>query len=395
MKKNLHRISFVFCFLVSAIVPDDAQGQCNCSDGLPATPLTHYVKLDTTNNPTATISFPKFPAAMGILNCIQFNDTMSLISTSNVQNTASVPTIYRFLLSVTNDITGPGGISINENATRNYGPSNLAKLGDAGDQIAYGPDTLFYNSRHQNLTGNAAPYIGTGNVNFNYTVNGGLISTQGGINYTYQIISRYWGQFRLTYYWCPNLVLATNIKNFFAVKSNKKVDISWIAENEQTTNTYEIQISQNGKDFRSVGSQTSKSSASGFASKYAYQYNPDQTVTGKLYFRIKQTDANGKVSYTTVQALNIDSETPGGFTLYPNPVVNRVALQFDGNLNGNYRIDITNQIGQTVHSEIARFKNQNRTDLKIGSSIAPGVYYIRVKDESNTQVYTNKIMIQR
>jgi hypothetical protein len=395
MKKDLHRISFVFLFLVSAIVPDEIQAQCTCSDGLPATPQVHYVVLDTTNAPTSTISFPQFNPSIGILSCLDFRDTTSLVVTSIMRNTAPTPVEYAWLLSVTNNITGPG-ITINQSANRTYGPDLLAEGGNTpADTIAYGPDTLFENKFNQRNSASIASYLGTGTVNFVYKVFGGAVPTMGSTDYLYSIKSRYWGAFRLTYYWCPNLVLSTNIKNFFAVKNNKKVDISWITENEQSTNTYEIQISQNGKDFRPVGSKKAQSAPQGTAAKYTYQYNPDQTSAGKLYIRIKQTDANGKISYTTVQTLNIDSDTPGGFTLYPNPVVNRVSLQFDGNLNGSYRIDITNQIGQTVYAEIAKFRNQSKTDLKIAGSIAPGIYYIRVKDEANTQVYSNKIMIQR
>ena len=149
----------------------------------------------------------------------------------------------------------------------------------------------------------AVSYLGgSGNVTFNYTVNGGLISTQGGINYTYQIVSRYWGRFGLTYFWCPNAVLSTNIKNFTAVKSNKNIDLSWIVGNNLTSTTYEIQVSKNGREFFGAGSAQTSSSSSGTSAKYAYQYNPNQAVTGQLYFRIKQTDANGKISYSTVKA---------------------------------------------------------------------------------------------
>ena len=56
-----------------------------------------------------------------------------LISTSEVTNTASVPVTYRFLLNVTNDFSGPG-VSVNESANRNYGPTLFSFIGDSADR---------------------------------------------------------------------------------------------------------------------------------------------------------------------------------------------------------------------------------------------------------------------
>lgn len=394
MKNLLHKILFVFLFLAAAIIPDEVQAQCNCEGGIPATPLSYYIILDTTDAPSSVISFPKFDPATGILNCVTFFDTLSLVSRSNVQNTASVPVTYRFLLNVTNEFSGPG-ISVDESSTRIYGPSLLSKQGDPGDSTFYGPDTLFKNSSHQTATSNVTGYMGLGTADFTYTVNGGLISTQGGLNYDYQIVSRYWGAFRLTYYWCPQSILATNIKNFVAVKSNKRIDISWITDNEETTNTYEIQISKDGRRFTGIGTKKADPVTQGASAKYAYQYNPDQIASGKLYVRIKQTDVNGKVSYSAIRVLDLDKEGASGFTLSPNPVVNRLGVQFDGILNGKYRLDLTNQVGQLIHSEALNLKNQSSFQLNLKNTAAPGIYYLRIKDENNTQVYTGKVMIQR
>jgi hypothetical protein len=395
MKRNLLNTLSLTAILGGIFSPLASEAQCLCEGGVAPNALKYSYVLDTTNAPSSAITFPKFNPAMGVLNCVSFSDTLSLISTSEVINTASVPVTYRFLLNVTNDFAGPG-VSINESSNRNYGPTLLAKYGDSADRTVYGPDTLFKNSKHTTSSASVVSYLGgSGNVSFNYTVNGGLISTQGGINYTYQIVSRYWGRFGLVYYWCPNAVLSTNIKNFTAVKSNKNINMPWIVGNNLTSNTYEIQVSKNGREFFGAGSTQTSSASSGATAKYAYQYNPNQAVTGQLYFRIKQTDANGKISYSTVKALNMDLNTASTFSAYPNPVVNKVSLQFDANLDGDFNIDVTNQVGQVVISRPMRLKSTSLIDLNLGKVNAPGMYYVRVKDATTGQVFTNKIMINR
>jgi type IX secretion system substrate protein len=394
MKRNLlNTLSLTAC--LAGLSPLASEAQCLCEGGVAPTALNYSFVLDTTNAPSSAITFPKFNPAMGVLNCVKFTDTLSLISTSEVTNVANVPVSYKFLLNVTNDFSGPG-VSVNESANRNYGPSTLQPYGTLGDHITYGPDTLFKTSIHSSNSGSVVSYLGgSGNVTFNYTVNGGLISTQGGINYTYQIISRYWGRFGLTYYWCPNSVLSSNIKNFTAVKSNKNINLSWIVGNNLTSNNYEIQVSKNGREFFGIGRTETSTASSGASAKYAYQYNPNQVVTGQLYFRVKQTDANGKVSYSTVKALNMDNQAASAFSAYPNPARNKVSLQFDANLDGEYKIDVTNQVGQVVLSRPAKLKNTSLIDLNLGNISAPGMYYVRVKNAASGEVLTNKIMVNR
>lgn len=395
MKTNLHQLISVAALLLAVNMPLATKAQCLCEDGVAPTALTYSYVLDTTNAPSSAITFPKFDPAIGVLTCVSFADTLSLIASSEVTNTASVPVTYRFLLNVTNDFSGPG-VSINESATRNYGPTLLAANGSSGDRTIYGPDTLFKNSSHTTKSSSVVGYLGgSGDVTFNYTVNGGLISTQGSINYTYQIVSRYWGSFSLTYFWCPNLVLSTNIKNFAAVKSNKNVDLTWIVNNNLTSNTYEIQVSTNGREFMRIGNAETSVASSGANAKYAYQYNPNQIVTGQLFFRIRQTDAAGKVSYSPVKTLNLDTPAANAFTSFPNPAVDKVSLQFDALLNGDYTVDVTNQAGQTILSRGMKLKNASLINLNLGSNRPSGVYYVRVKKVANGQVFTNKILINK
>jgi hypothetical protein len=394
MKRNLHITLWLTAFLVAISIPLSINAQCLCEGGVAPTAVKYSYVLDTTSASSSTISFPKFDGSIGLLTCVNFTDTLSLITTSNVNNTSPKPETYIFNLRVVNHFSGPG-VSVSQVVQKTYGPTTLGRL-DSAHSVSYGPDTLFKNNHHSTTSSDVAGFIGsTGNASFEYTVNGGLTSDQGGINYNYQIISKYWGSFGLTYYWCPNMVLSTNIKNFAAVKSNKNVNLTWLVGNDLTSNTYEIQVSKNGREFTAAGNTKAALASSGSPAKYSYQYNPNQFVAGQLYFRIKQTDANGKISYSTVKTVNMDTQGAASFTAYPNPIVNKVSLQFDANLTGNYRVDLTNQVGQLVFSKPMKLNNTNLIQFNLDRPASPGMYYIRVKDESSSQVFTSKIVMQR
>lgn len=394
MKNYIHTLSYFLLLFLLTSVPRSSFAQCTCSGGDPATPLTYYYVLDTTDAPTSTITFPKFNPSTGILSCIRFRDTLSLVSTSDVINTASVPVSYRFLLSVTNDISGPG-VSVNESATRNYGPTLLAQAGDAGDRTVYGPDTLFKHSTHSTSASNMASYLGSsGNVNFNYTVNGGLISTQGGINYTYQIVSKYWGAFSLTYYWCPNMLLATNIKNFSASKKDNGVVLKFVTENKEPGVNYEIEYSLDGINFTSIGQADSKD-INGNATQHEFQYSPGANASGKVYFRVKETDAQGKVNYSPIRTVNMNENSAAGFIIYPNPVDRKVSIQFDRNLSGNYIVEVTNLAGQIMYNRNIKLNNTNNVQFEMNNPPPSGMYYLKITDSKSKLSFSNKLIIRR
>ena len=394
MKNYLHTLPYFLLLLILAYIPPKTYAQCTCAGGDPATPLTYYVPLDTTDAPSSTISFPKFNPSLGVLACVRFRDTLSLISTSDVINTASVPVTYRFLLSVTNDITGPG-ISVNESATRNYGPTLLAQAGDPADRTVYGPDTLFKQSSHLNSSGSVASYLGSsGNVNFVYTVNGGLISTQGGINYTYQIVSKYWGGFSLTYYWCPSLTLATNIRNFSAFKKDKSILLKWISDNNTSGTSYQIEYSVDGNRFVTVG-KSDPDNFSGGATQHEFQYAPGNSTSGKIYFRIKQIDAQGKITYSPVRTVNLNESAAAEFVIYPNPIDRKVSMQFDKTLNGSYVIEVTNLSGQTMYNRNIKLANATNIQFEMSNPPPSGMYYLRITEIKTKLSYSKKLVIRR
>ena len=394
MKNSLHTIPYFLLLLVLAYIPPETYGQCSCSNGDPATALTYYVRLDTSDAPSSTISFPKFNPSVGILVCVNFKDTLSLISTSEVINTASVPVSYRFLLNVTNDVAGPF-IGLNESATRNYGPTLLGQAGDPTDRTMYGPDTLFKYSTHSTSPSGVASYMGsTGTVDFVYTVNGGLISTQGGINYLYQIVSKYWGGFRLTYYWCPNMVLATNIKNFFAYKKDNAVLLKWITDNNTPGTNYKVEFSTNGNSFVSVG-QLDPNDLTGTSTQHEFQYSPGNSTSGKIYFRIKQIDAQGKITYSPIRVVNLSDSEAGGFVIYPNPIDRKVSMQFDRTLSGNYLIEVTNLSGQVVYNRNIKLANAGNVQFDMSNPPPSGMYYLKITDTKTKLSYSKKLVIRR
>jgi hypothetical protein len=396
MKRVYSLMPAIYVFVMAGL-PRIAAAQCTCSGGAPATAIVYNTVLPVSSAATSSVGFPQFNPAIGTLSCLSLDDTITGVSVTHVTNTGPTKTKFQFLLTVSNDIEGPpgGGFSEIDPFVKPYGPDSLDLFGNPGDSITYGPDTIFNQNVNHSHSTNTGPFLGVGSVNFTYTINGGLTSLQGGLNYNDQITTTYWGNFSLTYYWCPTIILATSIENFTASPQGGNLLLQWISTNELNNTTYEIQTSTDGKQFTDVGQTESSPLTAGSTAKYQYQYHPDQAVVGKLYFRIRQTDANGKISYSTILVISPDGQNgaPISYQTFPNPATNSLLFQFNSNQTGRYMLELINTAGQVILQKPVTLTGTSQIRLDLSPQPVKGLYYLRTKDLTHDQEYVSKVLI--
>jgi hypothetical protein len=189
-------------------------------------------------------------------------------------------------------------------------------------------------------------------------------------------------------------VLATNIKNFSAYKKDNAVLLKWITDNNTPGTNYKVEFSTDGNNFISVG-QLDPNDLTGASTQHEFQYAPGNSTSGKIYFRIKQTDAQGKITYSAVRSVNLNDGEAGGFVIYPNPVDRKVSMQFDRALSGNYLIEVTNLSGQIMYNRTMRLSNANNLQFEMGIPPPSGVYYLKVTDAKTRLSYSKKLIIRR
>jgi hypothetical protein len=384
--------------LLTVILPQIAEAQCTCTGGIPATAVNYYVTIPSTNAASTSITFPQFNPSIGTLACLSLNDSISGISTTHVENTGPDSTQFEFLLTVSNNIKGPigGGINIIQPFNQIYGPDSLAPLGVIGDSITYGPDTIFNNATGLGTSTSTAPYLGLGNVNFTYTISGGVNSLEGGLNYIAGPTTVYWGEFHLTYYWCPAAPLATSIQDFTAVPNGNSILLQWLATNQEPNTTYEIQISTDGKNFTTLGEAESDAASTGSSSKYQYQYSVDPANLGKLYFRVEETDGNGAASYSEILVVdpNNNSANDISYQTYPNPATNSLLFQFNSNQTGRFLLQLVNTAGQIVQQTAITLTGTNQIRMNLSPQPAKGLYFLRTSDVTHDRSFVSKVFIQ-
>ncbi len=408
--KPVYTVVFAIGVCIMVNLPLFLVAQCTCSDGSAATPIVNTLTLSPTSQSSASLNFPKMDPSIGDLYCLKLDYNLSAQSISGARNLAPSTALlppgdpqysptgrleYSFDLLTSANVTGPG-FSVVKPYHTYYGPDSLGAYGQPDDTITYGPDNVLNGiTGFKGIAANAA-YLGTGTVNLSYSISGGLTTTQGGLNYSQKIQTTYWGDFTLTYYWCPFVPLALSVDDFTATPDGHAILLQWIANINPNNSNYEIQISTDGKNFAGVTQTQPNPDAAAPTAKYQYKYYPDQTDVDKLYFRIREISATGKIAYS--QVLVVDKNGSGGpafisYQVYPNPVTNSLSFRFNSGQNGRFKLELVNTAGQVVQQKSVTLTGTNEIPMELRSHPAKGLYFLRTTDLTHDKQYTSKVYI--
>lgn len=129
--------------------------------------------------------------------------------------------------------------------------------------------------------------------------------------------------------------LAENIQTFTAKKNNNKhVILSWTVSEQGKNEYFEIQRSINETDFTTIGRVNKGGSSANFKDYVFTDYNPFDATN---YYRVKQVDKYGKITYTPVLSVEI---TLKPITVFPNPASNTIYIQSKQKFTNGEKISV-------------------------------------------------------
>jgi hypothetical protein len=91
-----------------------------------------------------------------------------------------------------------------------------------------------------------------------------------------------------------------------------------------------------------------------------------------------------------------DNIVPSKIQIYPNPVSNnQFTLQFGRVAAGNYNLEMTNVMGQIVMQRAVNVQTEDQVEtITIKSTMARGVYLVKVTGKNNESVISQKLVVQ-
>jgi hypothetical protein len=178
-------------------------------------------------------------------------------------------------------------------------------------------------------------------------------------------------------------VVPVIFSSFSGKVSGKKHDLSWSTSTEINNLGFDVERSLDGRQFSQLGHVASKAVNGNSATVNTYNFTDAQPLTSYNYYRLKQTDRDGKTSYSHTILLRQDKT--GSLvlnTLYPNPVKDLLKLSIQSGIATHINITITDASGRTVKQETASIPmGSYQTSLPV-AKLAKGLYTIAISGDN-------------
>ncbi|HLO57026.1 MAG TPA: choice-of-anchor D domain-containing protein [Saprospiraceae bacterium] len=173
-------------------------------------------------------------------------------------------------------------------------------------------------------------------------------------------------------------VLPVEFSNFNVSKNKNTSILSFATASETNNDFFTIERSADGTSFDAIreikGAGNSNTTLN-------YEFTDEKPFVGINYYRIKQTDYDGKFSYTDIKSVRHNMY--GNLSITPRTTEGRLQITTDAE---DYTLDVYNVAGQQVKSYPSLSLDQS---ISI-DELTAGLYYIKVN--VGGQVETTKIV---
>ena len=177
--------------------------------------------------------------------------------------------------------------------------------------------------------------------------------------------------------------LPVTLVDFTASKSEKSVLLQWKTTLETNSEKFDIEHSQDGKNWNMVGTRQSKGESTVMV-KYSFTHN--EPAPGENLYRLKMIDKDQTYAYSRIVSVSFDNLAKS--VLYPNPVTDQLFLN-SADWNKVSAVEIHNLAGNLVYRS---GKNVSKTisvkDLPVG------MYIVSVIQKTGA-VDTHKVVVNR
>ncbi len=176
---------------------------------------------------------------------------------------------------------------------------------------------------------------------------------------------------------CSLVLLPVEFLSFDATKDGETTLLNWRTASERGSSHFNIQRSQDGLAFETIGDVSSVGNSQQLQS---YRFVDEHPLLGMNYYRLESVDLDGSNDFSDVVPVSFEGFTQS-YTLYPNPAIVGDAINVKGSFQSVQAFD---QLGQEVRVQ----RNGNQLVLEA----SPGVYLVTLLGADDTQETVRVVM---
>jgi parallel beta-helix repeat protein len=177
----------------------------------------------------------------------------------------------------------------------------------------------------------------------------------------------------------PYILLPLRITNYAGYLKNNAVTITWETSDEQGNSHFDIERSNTEYKYRSIGTVLSKKGNQN--NSYIFVDNNPNAVN---FYRLKQVDANGKITYTSTLLIKTQSN-PNTINVAPNFFNSFINISIPATTAAQIKIELYNESGVLIKQQHHRLQvGTNTIHWNNLNALPSGSYWLRASG-SNVQ----------
>ncbi|MEX1192713.1 MAG: T9SS type A sorting domain-containing protein [Brumimicrobium sp.] len=157
----------------------------------------------------------------------------------------------------------------------------------------------------------------------------------------------------------------------FEVNVNKNtVQLEWNTLSEQNNDYFEVERSKDGQKFENIGTVNGAGTS---VKEIDYNFIDKNPIDGTSYYRIKQTDYDGKATYSEVKSVDVSLKRKA--KIYPNLLSPNQDFNIELPLFED-KVEVT--LIDPLGNELATTEYYNKNGIKMNSPNKSGVYFVLI-----------------
>ncbi len=168
------------------------------------------------------------------------------------------------------------------------------------------------------------------------------------------------------------------ISNFSANSTNSSNRLTWVIENNRAVNSFEVERSTDGKDFRviAVFIATEK-----FGTEN-YTYADTATGADTIMYRLRILNKSQHDFYSRIIVVRSKLTPDNNIRIMGNPVRDKLFFNYSSTKVQQADIKIYSLTGKILFNQkISSFKGNNLITIPLSSDLAPGMYVLEINND--------------
>lgn len=172
--------------------------------------------------------------------------------------------------------------------------------------------------------------------------------------------------------------LPVELEYFYGKREGGVHKITWVTASELNNDYFELERSADGESFSLLGRRAGQGTTN---ERTTYRFEDDDPLSGPNYYRLKQVDFDGTVTYSKVIIISNNDNINFTLSIFPNPVNKGKTLTIRVRKPNAYgaQLKVYDMVGRVVFTAGIQEEGLNEVEFPISETISAGVYLVELQ----------------